>query len=67
VCIRDRGYVSTEPLPINDRGVFTELLPSNDKGKENRLKTATNRGSQDFIWVVATLMQKRRGMGRKQL
>jgi hypothetical protein len=30
--IRYRGNVSTEPSPINDRGIFTEPLPSNDTG-----------------------------------
>jgi hypothetical protein len=32
MCIHNRGKVSTEPLPRNDRGIFTKPLPSNDKG-----------------------------------
>jgi hypothetical protein len=32
VRIRYRSNVSTEPVPINDKGIFTKPLPSNDRG-----------------------------------
>jgi hypothetical protein len=46
-CIRYRGNVSTEPLPINDRGIFTEPLPSNDKG----IHRHTNTQQRDLLSI----------------
>jgi hypothetical protein len=32
MCIRYRGNVSTETLPVNEKGIFTEPLSTNNKG-----------------------------------
>jgi 2-phospho-L-lactate transferase/gluconeogenesis factor (CofD/UPF0052 family) len=43
MCIRNRGNICNEPLPINVSGIFNELLPSNDKGNTHT-QTVTQTG-----------------------
>jgi hypothetical protein len=44
VCILYRCNVSTEPLSINDRGIFTKPLPSNDKRSFTEPLPSNDRG-----------------------
>jgi hypothetical protein len=44
VCICYLVYVSTEPLPSNDRGIFTEPLPINDRGIYTQPLPSNDRG-----------------------